>query len=67
LAYQERIAKLVDLYYIALEGNIGVICNSAGECMATNDLIIQIGGRPANFLDLGGQAYHEQIEEIIDL
>lgn len=39
MAYQERIAKLVDLYYIVLGGNIGVISNSAGECMATNDLI----------------------------
>ena len=67
MTYQERCAKLADLLYIALEGNIGVISNSAGECMAINDFIQQVGGRPGNFLDLGGQAYHEQIEEMIYL
>jgi succinyl-CoA synthetase beta subunit len=42
-----------------MNGNIGVICDSAGECMATNDLNNLEGGRPANFIDLGGSAYHE--------
>jgi len=35
--------------------------------MATNDLIYQLGGKPANFLDLTGSAYHEQIEQMIGL
>ncbi len=59
MVYQERIAKISDLCYVALSGNIGVISNSAGLCMATNDLINIEGGSPANFIDLGGQAYHE--------
>jgi len=35
--------------------------------MATNDLIYKLGGKPANFLDLTGSAYHEQIEQMIGL
>jgi succinyl-CoA synthetase beta subunit len=35
--------------------------------MATNDLIEQMGGKPASFIDLKGSAYHEQIETLIDL
>lgn len=44
------------LNYIALEGNVGCIVNGAGLAMATMDSIILHGGRPANFLDVGGGA-----------
>ena len=51
-----------DLKYVALEdGNIGVISNGAGQCMATCDFLELLGQRPANFLDLSGQAYHEKV------
>ena len=55
--------------YIHLEGdgNIGVISNSSGLSMATNDLIHLYGGKPVNFLDLSGQASREQIEEMIHM
>lgn len=42
--------------YISLDGNIGCIVNGAGLAMATMDLIAANGGRPANFLDVGGRA-----------
>lgn len=64
---QERIAREFDLNYICVDGNIGVIAGSAGSAMATHDLIYQLGGKPANFLDMTGQAYHEQIEQMIGL
>ena len=38
--------------------------NGAGLCMATMDLITHYGGKPANFLDLGGSVIHEQIHEM---
>jgi len=63
----ERVAMQFDGDYITLQGNIGVITGSAGNCLALNDMIIDFGGRPANFCDLHGQAYHEQIEEMIYL
>ena len=60
--YKERIALNSRLNYIHLEdGNIGLISNGAGMCMATMDLITLHGGAPANFCDLGGQAHHEKI------
>ena len=60
--YKERIALNSRLNYIHLEsGNIGLISNSAGMCMATMDLMKLHGGAPANFCDLGGQAHHEKI------
>ncbi len=49
------------LNYIALDGNIGCIVNGAGLAMATMDAIALHGGRPANFLDVGGGASPEKI------
>jgi succinyl-CoA synthetase beta subunit len=54
-------AKKHDLAYIALEGNIGCMVNGAGLAMATMDLIKYAGGKPANFLDVGGSATAEKI------
>jgi succinyl-CoA synthetase beta subunit/malate-CoA ligase subunit beta len=50
-----------DLNYIALDGNVGCIVNGAGLAMATMDAISLYGGRPANFLDVGGGASPEKI------
>jgi succinyl-CoA synthetase beta subunit len=58
----EVAAKQHDLAYIALDGNIGCMVNGAGLAMATMDLIKYAGGKPANFLDVGGSATAEKIE-----
>ena len=50
-----------DLNYIALEGNIGCMVNGAGLAMSTMDVIQLKGGKPANFLDVGGGADKEQV------
>jgi len=59
----ESDAKLFDLAYIAMDGNIGCMVNGAGLAMATMDLIYGSGGKPANFLDVGGGASKEKIAE----
>ena len=51
-----------NLNYIQLDGNIGCMVNGAGLAMATMDIIKHSGGEPANFLDVGGGANEEQIE-----
>ena len=50
------------LNYIRLDGNIACMVNGAGLAMATMDIIQYAGGSPANFLDVGGGANQEQIE-----
>lgn len=50
------------LSYIALDGNIACLVNGAGLAMATMDIIKHYGGNPANFLDVGGGANAEQVE-----
>ncbi len=50
------------LNYIKLDGNIGCMVNGAGLAMATMDIIKHSGGQPANFLDVGGGANEEMIE-----
>jgi succinyl-CoA synthetase beta subunit len=59
----EVMAKEFDLAYIALEGNIGCMVNGAGLAMATMDIIHYYGGKPANFLDVGGGASKEKVSE----
>lgn len=54
-------AKEFDLAYVALDGNIGCMVNGAGLAMATMDLIYHYGGKPANFLDVGGGASKEKV------
>jgi succinyl-CoA synthetase beta subunit len=51
-----------ELNYIKLDGNIGCMVNGAGLAMATMDIIKHSGGQPANFLDVGGGANEEQVE-----
>jgi succinyl-CoA synthetase beta subunit len=45
------------LKFIELDGNVGVLANGAGLTMTTMDVIRHLGGRPANFLEIGGEAY----------
>ena len=60
LSPQEIDALKNDLAYVKLDGNIGVIGNGAGLVMATLDTIQYYGGKPANFLDVGGGAPSEK-------
>jgi succinyl-CoA synthetase beta subunit len=60
LSPQEVEAVKNDLAYVKLEGDIGVIGNGAGLVMATLDTIQYYGGKPANFLDVGGGAPSEK-------
>jgi succinyl-CoA synthetase beta subunit len=53
----EKRAKEHDLKFIQLDGNVGVLANGAGLTMTTMDVIRHFGGRPANFLEIGGEAY----------
>jgi len=55
-------ASRFNLNYIKLDGNIGNMVNGAGLAMATMDIIKQAGGQPANFLDVGGGANAEMVE-----
>lgn len=56
-------ASKYDLNYIKLDGNIGCMVNGAGLAMATMDIIKLHGGEPANFLDVGGGASQERVEQ----
>ncbi len=53
----EARGQALGLKYIELDGNIGVLANGAGLTMTTMDVIAHHGGRPANFLEIGGEAY----------
>jgi succinyl-CoA synthetase beta subunit len=53
----ERRGAESGLKFIELEGNVGVLANGAGLTMTTMDVISHFGGRPANFLEIGGEAY----------
>jgi succinyl-CoA synthetase beta subunit len=53
---REQLAREKGLQYIGLEGNVGIIANGAGLAMSTLDVVNQVGGRAANFLDVGGGA-----------
>src|SRR5918995_4191213 len=53
---REQLAKEKDLQYIGLDGSVGIIANGAGLAMSTLDVVNQVGGTAANFLDIGGGA-----------
>jgi succinyl-CoA synthetase beta subunit len=55
-------ASTFGLNYIKLDGNVGCMVNGAGLAMATMDIIQYAGGRPANFLDVGGGASADQVK-----
>ena len=56
-------ASKSNLNYVRLDGNVGCMVNGAGLAMATMDMIQLAGGKPANFLDVGGSASPETVEE----
>ena len=65
LTPREQEAKDKGLTYVELDGNIGIISNGAGLTMATIDTVTLEGGKPANFLDLGGGANPERNERSV--
>ncbi|HBC09381.1 MAG TPA: succinate--CoA ligase, partial [Rhodospirillaceae bacterium] len=58
----EAKGKELDLKYIELEGDVGVIANGAGLTMTTMDVVRHHGGTPANFLEIGGESYTKGTE-----
>ena len=56
---REQAAHAKGLQYVGLDGTVGVIANGAGLAMSTLDVVNQAGGKPANFLDIGGGANAE--------
>ena len=67
LSHEEALASKHNLAYVKLDGDIGVVGNGAGLVMATLDLLIFFGGKPANFLDVGGGANVEAIKEALEI
>jgi succinyl-CoA synthetase beta subunit len=53
---RDAMARARGLQYVGLDGTVGIIANGAGLAMSTVDVVSQVGGQPANFLDIGGGA-----------
>ncbi|MBO0732141.1 MAG: succinate--CoA ligase subunit beta, partial [Acidimicrobiaceae bacterium] len=64
---RERLARSKGLQYVGLEGFVGIIANGAGLAMSTCDVVNQVGGSPANFLDIGGGANAEVMANALDV
>jgi len=58
-------AKQAGLTYVKLDGNVGIIGNGAGLVMTTLDMVARVGGKPANFLDIGGGAKAEVMRKAL--
>ena len=58
-------AKQEGLTYVKLDGNVGIIGNGAGLVMTTLDMVARVGGKPANFLDIGGGAKAEVMRKAL--
>jgi len=63
----EQMARERGVTYVKLAGDIGVLGNGAGLVMSTLDVVAQAGGRPANFLDVGGGAQAEEIVAALEV
>jgi succinyl-CoA synthetase beta subunit len=64
---QEQMAKERGITYVKLGGDIGILGNGAGLVMSTLDVVAQAGGKPANFLDVGGGAKAEEIVQALEV
>jgi succinyl-CoA synthetase beta subunit len=64
---REALASEKGLQYVGLEGDVGIIANGAGLAMATCDVVNQVGGAPANFLDIGGGASAEVMASALEV
>ena len=64
---REQLAKEKGLQYIGLDGSVGIIANGAGLAMSTLDVVNQVGGKAANFLDIGGGANADVMAAALDV
>jgi succinyl-CoA synthetase beta subunit len=64
---QEQMAKERGLTYVKLDGDIGILGNGAGLVMSTLDVVAQVGGKPANFLDAGGGSKADAIVSAVEV
>jgi succinyl-CoA synthetase beta subunit len=64
---RERLARSKGLQYVGLDGYVGIIANGAGLAMSTCDVVNQVGGKPANFLDIGGGANAEVMANALEV
>jgi len=64
---RERLARDKGLQYIGLDGTVGIIANGAGLAMSTLDVVNQVGGSAANFLDIGGGANADLMASALDV
>jgi succinyl-CoA synthetase beta subunit len=64
---REKMAKAKGLNYIGLDGTVGIIANGAGLAMSTLDVVNQVGGSAANFLDIGGGANADVMAAALEL
>lgn len=67
LTEREIAAQKAQAFYVELDGDIGIIGNGAGLVMATLDVVTHFGGKPTNFLDLGGGAPPERVAKAIEI
>jgi len=64
---RDKLAKEKGLQYVGLDGFVGIIANGAGLGMSTCDVVEQVGGEPANFLDVGGGASAEVMANALEV
>ena len=64
---REILAREKNLQYIGLDGTVGIIANGAGLAMSTLDVVNQVGGKAANFLDIGGGANAELMTAALEV
>ena len=64
---REQLAYEKGLQYVGLDGEVGIIANGAGLAMSTCDVVNQVGGTPANFLDIGGGASAEVMANALEV
>ena len=64
---REQLAREKNLQYIGLDGSVGIIANGAGLAMSTLDVVNQVGGTAANFLDIGGGANAELMTAALEV
>ena len=64
---RETLAAEKGLQYVGLDGEVGIIANGAGLAMSTCDVVNQVGGSPANFLDIGGGASAEVMANALEV
>jgi succinyl-CoA synthetase beta subunit len=64
---EERLAREKDVTYVKLDGDVGILGNGAGLVMSTLDVIALVGGRPANFCDLGGGGDAEGVVSALEV